>query len=263
MKEDSPLKLSSHSSPGNTLQLLQKLCFERNINVDMLRMSNFGKYIQHHKIKIVPKSLQKPMLCHFYTDISVMFSVKPTAKASSLLQSRLLGDRHEWRSAVMTWSRLQGELAASRNAGKIATEGRTEKEERRSEKLTEEGGKCMLESRKRTRELREEESENKRLRSDGQHESRTLNKEREEDNNREAGKEGLQHFSVVNNVVNFDIERSEEKDTEQNESHFKGSRSDHTTAELECTVENCNRTTNPLGTDVLPEHVENGKKMLQ
>ncbi|XP_013873027.1 THUMP domain-containing protein 2 [Austrofundulus limnaeus] len=171
------------------------------------------------------------------------------AKASSVLQSRLLGDGNRWRCAVTTWSRLQGELAARRNA--TATEGR------RSEKQTEEGGKCTLESRKRTLELREEESENKRLRSDGQHESRPLNKEGEEDNNREVGKEGLQHFGVVTNVVDLDIESSEEKDTEKTEPIFKGSASDHTTAGLECTVENCNRTTNPLGADVLSEYVDN------
>lgn len=160
---------------------------------------------------------------------------------------------------MMTWSRLQGELAASRNVHKThrtATDGRTDIEEgRRSEKQTEEGGKCMLESRKRTQEPREEQSENKRLRSDGQHESQTLNKEREEDNNREAGKEGLQHFRVVNNVVDLDTESSEAKDTDPNESNFNSSRSDHTTAGK--TVENCSRTANPLGA----EHVENGKKM--
>lgn len=33
-----------------------------------------------------------------------------TAKAASLLQSRLLGDIDQWTSTVMTWSRLQREL---------------------------------------------------------------------------------------------------------------------------------------------------------
>ncbi|KAI4813313.1 hypothetical protein KUCAC02_024645 [Chaenocephalus aceratus] len=33
------------------------------------------------------------------------------AKASSVLQSRVLGDKDQWSSAVMTWSRLQGELS--------------------------------------------------------------------------------------------------------------------------------------------------------
>ncbi|XP_028983152.1 THUMP domain-containing protein 2 [Betta splendens] len=37
------------------------------------------------------------------------------AKAVSVLQSRLLADRNEWTSAVMTWSRLQMELSSKRN----------------------------------------------------------------------------------------------------------------------------------------------------
>ncbi|KAK5882728.1 hypothetical protein CesoFtcFv8_021285 [Champsocephalus esox] len=36
------------------------------------------------------------------------------AKASSVLQSRVLGDKDQWSSAVMTWSRLQGELSSRR-----------------------------------------------------------------------------------------------------------------------------------------------------
>ncbi|KAJ4948085.1 hypothetical protein JOQ06_019625 [Pogonophryne albipinna] len=36
------------------------------------------------------------------------------AKASSVLQSRVLGDKDQWSSAVMTWSRLQGELSGRR-----------------------------------------------------------------------------------------------------------------------------------------------------
>ena len=36
------------------------------------------------------------------------------AKAASVLQSRVLGDRNQWTSAAMTWSRLQGELADRR-----------------------------------------------------------------------------------------------------------------------------------------------------
>lgn len=39
------------------------------------------------------------------------------AKAGSVLRSILLGDRNEWTSAVMTWSRLQTELACKENTG--------------------------------------------------------------------------------------------------------------------------------------------------
>ncbi|XP_037553847.1 THUMP domain-containing protein 2 [Nematolebias whitei] len=180
------------------------------------------------------------------------------AKASSLLQSRLLGDKNQWSSAVMTWSRLQGELAASRNADKTprtALREKVKKEGSGSEDQNKEEGKCFLESRKRTRELTEEESENKRLRSDEQNGSQTLKGEREEDNNREAGEEGLQDVSVVNNLLVVDIESSREKDGEQNESDFKGVRADHTTTGLEHTVEN--RTTNHLGVDIKSKYLEN------
>ncbi|XP_049456949.1 THUMP domain-containing protein 2 isoform X2 [Epinephelus fuscoguttatus] len=53
------------------------------------------------------------------------------AKAASVLQSRLLGDSNQWTSAVMTWSRLQGELAARRTTAKpqSTTLGMTRKRE--------------------------------------------------------------------------------------------------------------------------------------
>lgn len=181
------------------------------------------------------------MLYHFCFNIFIVFSVKSIAKASSLLQSRLLGDRNQWHSAVMTWSRLQGELAASRNADKTprtALREKVKKEGIGREDQNKEEGKCILESRKRTRELTEEESENKRLRSDEQNGSRTLKGEREEDNNREAGEEGLQDISVVNNLVVVDTESSREKDGEQNESDFKGIRSGHTATSVSFRI-NC------------------------
>ncbi|XP_037638685.1 THUMP domain-containing protein 2 [Sebastes umbrosus] len=39
------------------------------------------------------------------------------AKAASVLQSRVLGDRNQWTSAAMTWSRLQEELKGRRTTG--------------------------------------------------------------------------------------------------------------------------------------------------
>lgn len=181
-----------------------------------------------------------------------------------MLQSRLLGDRNHWSSAVTTWSRLQGELAASRNADKTprsVMREKVKKEGSGSDDQNKEGGKCILESRKRTQEQTEPGNESKRLRSDEQNGLLTLKGEREEDNNREAGEEGLQDISVVNNVVVADIESSREEDGKQNESCFKGIRSDHTTAGLEHTVENCNRTTNHLGVDINSKYVENGKQI--
>ncbi|XP_017284737.1 THUMP domain-containing protein 2 isoform X2 [Kryptolebias marmoratus] len=178
-------------------------------------------------------------------------------KASSLLQTRLLGDRNQWSSAVMTWSRLQRELAASRKADKTQRNAMGERMEKEEGRGSEEGGKCILESRKRTRELSEEESEHKRLRSDEQNRPETLKKEREEDNVRETKNEGLQGFTVVNNVADLDIESSRGKEAEQNEANFQVSRSDNVQAGLERTVENCNGKMNHLGVDVLSENVEN------
>lgn len=185
--------------------------------------------------------LHNPVLYHFCFNIFIVFSVKSIAKASSLLQSRLLGDRNQWSRAVMTWSRLQGELAASRNADKTprtALREKVKKEGIGREDQNKEEGKCILKSRKRTRELTEEESENKRLRSDEQNGSRTLKGEREEENNREAGEEGLQDVSVVNNLVVVDTESSREKDGEQNKSDFKGIRADHTATSVSFRI-NC------------------------
>lgn len=39
------------------------------------------------------------------------------AKAASVLQSRVLGDRNQWTSAAVTWSRLQEELKGRRTTG--------------------------------------------------------------------------------------------------------------------------------------------------
>ncbi|XP_061600885.1 THUMP domain-containing protein 2 [Cololabis saira] len=75
------------------------------------------------------------------------------AKAASMLQSRLLEDRNQWSSAVMTWSRLQGEMAATTNttiqhpSSPLGATGRSEA-----------GEKCLVESRKRPCEHKEEES---------------------------------------------------------------------------------------------------------
>uniref|UniRef100_A0A3B5M346 THUMP domain containing 2 n=1 Tax=Xiphophorus couchianus TaxID=32473 RepID=A0A3B5M346_9TELE len=61
------------------------------------------------------------------------------AKTASVLQSRLLGDRCQWISAVRTWSRLQGELAASRNAVTASTTQRNREKGRGCEKQSGEG----------------------------------------------------------------------------------------------------------------------------
>ncbi|XP_043992219.1 THUMP domain-containing protein 2 isoform X2 [Gambusia affinis] len=94
------------------------------------------------------------------------------AKTASVLQSRLLGDRCQWISAVTTWSRLQGELAASRNAVTASTTQRNREKGRECEKQSDEGEKCLQESRKRRHEFTSEESDEKRRR--GREESARL-----------------------------------------------------------------------------------------
>lgn len=137
-----------------------------------------------------------------------MFSVIFIAKAASVLQSRLLGDSNQWTSAVMTWGRLQRELADRRttvNAPGTALgvtrkreEGRTSEEQRGEEK-------CNVESRKSTREQREEEEEvesgNSRQRSGEQNGARTLEKKRKWEKEKRAV-EGLR-----------DVERKREEET--------------------------------------------------
>uniref|UniRef100_UPI003AAF6638 THUMP domain-containing protein 2 n=1 Tax=Centroberyx gerrardi TaxID=166262 RepID=UPI003AAF6638 len=63
------------------------------------------------------------------------------AKAASVLQSRLLGDRSEWSSAVMTWSCLQRELAGRRTTActPSTAAGPTRKRTNREEEEEERG----------------------------------------------------------------------------------------------------------------------------
>ncbi|XP_034538400.1 THUMP domain-containing protein 2 [Notolabrus celidotus] len=113
------------------------------------------------------------------------------AKATSVLQSKLLGDKIQWTSALMTWSRLQGELTNKRrtvNATLSALGVSMKKEEERHSKdRTQEEEKCNVKSTKSTGEQRDE--EDRRLGNDEQngkqaHEKKNRDKE-------ETGAEGL------------------------------------------------------------------------
>uniref|UniRef100_UPI0037E7E446 THUMP domain-containing protein 2 n=1 Tax=Semicossyphus pulcher TaxID=241346 RepID=UPI0037E7E446 len=98
------------------------------------------------------------------------------AKAASVLQSRLLGDRNQWTSALMTWSRLQGELA---------DRGTTVKTQKKEEE------KCNVESSKSTGEQGEEENGSGRLRSGEHNGTQTLEK-REKEEKRSEGERHLE-----------------------------------------------------------------------
>lgn len=82
------------------------------------------------------------------------------AKAASVLQSRLLDDKNQWTSAVMTWSRLQGELADSKTTVKASSSalGVSEREAEvgGSEEQREERKTSLVESRTSTHGERKE-----------------------------------------------------------------------------------------------------------
>ncbi|CAN9500030.1 unnamed protein product [Ophioblennius macclurei] len=109
------------------------------------------------------------------------------AKATSLLQSKLFDDRNQWISAVMTWRRLQGELADSKTSAKTSSSalGVTTREE---EDIKENGAwvKCTTEFSKSA----EHQEEGKR-RSHGQESDKangtpTLGKKRKRDDDEEG-----------------------------------------------------------------------------
>ncbi|XP_030296858.1 THUMP domain-containing protein 2 isoform X2 [Sparus aurata] len=110
------------------------------------------------------------------------------AKAASVLQSRLLSDKNQWTCAVMTWSRLQGEMAdrrTSANAPRTVVEVTMDREEGRRSEKEEKGDE---ESRKRAEGEREE-SANGRQRSGEQNGAQMLEKKRKRDDGEEEEEE--------------------------------------------------------------------------
>ncbi|XP_047206989.1 THUMP domain-containing protein 2 [Girardinichthys multiradiatus] len=103
------------------------------------------------------------------------------AKTASVLRSRLLGDRRQWLSAVMTWSRLQRELAASRSAVTTSNTHGVREKGRGSERQSDEGKKCHQESRKRSHSFTAEESDEKRQRGREQIRRHALELEKDDD----------------------------------------------------------------------------------
>ncbi|KAG7512758.1 THUMP domain-containing protein 2 isoform X1 [Solea senegalensis] len=106
-------------------------------------------------------------------------------KAASVLQSTLLGDRNQWTSAVMTWSRLKGELADKQitvDASSLVRDEISEREERRgsAEQMGEEE-RAHVETGKSAGEQREEESKTRRLKSADERDAHTLEKKRKKE----------------------------------------------------------------------------------
>ncbi|XP_060896191.1 THUMP domain-containing protein 2 [Labrus mixtus] len=102
------------------------------------------------------------------------------AKAASLLQSRLLGDRNQWACALMTWSRLQGELTGRGRAVNPPSSalGMTRKTEagKKNEEQKQKEERYIGASTKSARERREEEEEDRRLSNVEQSGMKTLEK---------------------------------------------------------------------------------------
>ncbi|XP_072246737.1 THUMP domain-containing protein 2 isoform X2 [Leuresthes tenuis] len=189
------------------------------------------------------------------------------AKTASVLLSRLLGDRDQWTKAAMTWSRLQRELAACRNAVKTPSTVLGVTGKREEGRGSEEGLKCPEVSRKRTCELREDESGNERLRRVEQNGIQISEKKRKKDTEEEAEREDLSVEINVEKRESSEIDKKREEDTAASAMEFSNLRkyranfdgcrsvSDNESPELEHHVKSISRRVDEMGKTV--EDVEN------
>lgn len=205
------------------------------------------------------------------------------AKAASLLKSRLLGDRNQWTSTVITWRRLQGELAGKTTVSMPSTALRVTIK-RGSEEQKEEEEKCDEESQKHAADHGEEDSENGMLRSSKQNGTQTL----EEKRNRETLHRGETQTLERKRKRDYEEESSSVSDEEkwrisdrerkgvmdfrscsQNEKSGmisetdlfgRGSVCDHAPAGLEHRVEHSSGKIEDMPEDLAVGNVEHGKK---
>uniref|UniRef100_A0A3B4FT40 THUMP domain containing 2 n=1 Tax=Pundamilia nyererei TaxID=303518 RepID=A0A3B4FT40_9CICH len=122
--------------------------------------------------------------------VSLSAHTSTGTKAASVLQSRLLGDKNQWTSAVMTWSRLQGELTGSKNTIKTSSPAlgvtrKREDEMRGSDEQSREGEKSLVEFRSTGGERKEEIDKQ---RSGGQNGVSTMAQKRKRDEEEEERK---------------------------------------------------------------------------
>ncbi|XP_041865929.1 THUMP domain-containing protein 2 [Melanotaenia boesemani] len=178
------------------------------------------------------------------------------AKAASMLQSKLLAERYQWTSAVMTWSRLQGELAANSNAVKTPNTTQGLKKEREEEKGKKE--QCLVDPQKQRCTLKEEERENKRSRSCEPNEILTPVKKRntDEDGNNVWKEEPPETDRRREEEAAMALEFSSYR---KNGTNLISSRfvSENTTQELEHIVESSSRAVDEMGENKASENVEN------
>ncbi|KAK5882729.1 hypothetical protein CesoFtcFv8_021285 [Champsocephalus esox] len=134
------------------------------------------------------------------------------AKASSVLQSRVLGDKDQWSSAVMTWSRLQGELSSRRRTTvksqstalgvtrKTGEEGRVSEELKRE--IVERGGQtCGAEAQTPEKKRKRDEGGNESSCDNNAEDQRTSERDRKE-TLRRGGRRGKDGQGSGRNVDN-------------------------------------------------------------
>uniref|UniRef100_A0A672HS67 THUMP domain-containing protein n=2 Tax=Salarias fasciatus TaxID=181472 RepID=A0A672HS67_SALFA len=100
---------------------------------DVCRMPGkvlFSSSVEIHRVSELKTAERLFLLLKEDSPLKLSAHTSP-AKATSLLHSRLLHDRNQWTCAVMTWFRLQGELADSKTTLKnpSAAQGVTMREE--------------------------------------------------------------------------------------------------------------------------------------
>ncbi len=161
-----------------------------------------------------------------------------------MLQSRLLGDGDQWTKAVMTWSRLQGELADRRTAVNAPSTARGVSRKREEEE------KCDVESRKSTEGQREESGKG-RLRSGEHNGAQTLEKKRKRDDDEEEEEEEEEEERR-----GAARDSSSEKNIEKTDLNGR----DHATSGLDHNVESSSRRMDDMAKDFIVESLENGNK---
>ncbi|XP_010765757.1 THUMP domain-containing protein 2 [Notothenia coriiceps] len=184
------------------------------------------------------------------------------AKASSVLQSRVLGDKDQWSSAVMTWSRLQGELSGRRRTTvksqstalgvtrKTGEEGRGSEELKR-EIVEREGQTCGAEA---------QTLEKKRKRDEGGNES-SIDKNAEDQRTSERDRKRHCEEEDEEERKGLSICRQNGKKGIISETDLCGTGSvcDHATSGLHHNVEGSGRNVDNTPEDLTVQKVEHGK----
>lgn len=196
-----------------------------------------------------------------------------------MLQSRLLGDKNQWTSAVMTWSRLQGELTGRKNTVKTSSPAlgvtRTREDEMRgSDEQSREGEKSLVEFRTSTGGERKEETDKQR--SGGQNGVSTMAQKRKRDDEEEKERKVAAWDTGIEKTVEkgkaCEEERTREEEVEGMLVEFidcthgadvngGGPVCDHTASRLEHRGASSSKKMDDITKDFTEESQENGNAM--